>query len=76
MKLSDVVFMLLVGVLTFMSRINFMLSLVEHEKMYDNLKAATRLVFVCSKKETKISFQDQLSLNAPRGAFCNTFDLH
>ena len=39
------------------------------------------------KKKTIIAFQDQLSLNAgqkycrmwinaPRGAFCNTFDLH
>ena len=37
------------------------------------------------KKKTKIGFQDQLSLNAgqkycrinaPRGAFCNTFDLY
>ena len=29
------------------------------------------------KKKTKIGFQDQLLLNAgPRGAFCNTFDLH
>ena len=36
------------------------------------------------KKKTKIGFQEQLLLkcrskvlqNAPRGAFCNTFDLH
>ena len=29
------------------------------------------------KNNTNIGFQDQLSLNAgPRGAFCNTFDLH
>ena len=31
--------------------------------MFNNLKAATRLVFVCSKKKTKIDFQYLLLLN-------------
>ena len=43
-----------------------MLSLVEHEKMFNNLEAATRLVFVCSNKKTKIGFQDSLLLNVGR----------
>ena len=36
LKLSDVVFIMLiiVGILTFMSKINFMLSSVEHDKNY------------------------------------------
>ena len=50
LSLSDVVFIALinvkmptiVGILTFMSRINFMISLVEHEKFY-NLRVSCTL---------------------------------
>ena len=40
-----------------------MLILLSMKKMFNNLEAATRLVFVCSKKKTKIGFQDSLLLN-------------
>ena len=56
LNLSDVVFIMLinvkmpkiVGILTFMSRINFVLSLVEHEKSFITLGPDFIGVLVCS----------------------------